>query len=255
VMITNDFLYAFDRVSWVGSLGISLDPWQKTVVKSNSRRHILLCSRQSGKSSMAALIALHTALYKDAALILIIANAKRQSQELFMKIKEYCNLIEPYPTMIADTMTSCTFANGSRIICLPGSDASIRGFSAVDLIIEDESSRVEDATYYATRPMLAVSNGRIMLLSTPFGKRGHFYEVWVSEEDWVRTIVTANQCPRISKEFLAEERAGLGRLIYDQEYNCIFQDLIDSVFSEYDINRAFDNDLVPLELGVKEWTE
>lgn len=251
----NNLLYSLDRVIWAKTLGFDPDPWQETILRSEAKRLILLCSRQSGKSSIAALVALHTALFTNGALILIIANAKRQSQELFMKIKDYCRLIDPYPTMTADTMTSCTFKNGSRIICLPGSEASIRGFSNVTLIIEDESSRVEDSTYVAIRPMLAVSGGRIMLLSTPYGKRGHFYEAWVSDEEWFRTKVIAAECPRISNEFLVEELAGLGRMFFDQEYNCVFQDLIDNVFSEADINAAFNNDLVPLQLGVAEWTE
>ncbi len=39
----------------------------------------------------------------------------------------------------------------------------------------DEAARVSDELYRAVRPMLATSGGRIVLLSTPFGKRGFFF--------------------------------------------------------------------------------
>jgi hypothetical protein len=45
-------------------------------------------------------------------------------------------------------------------------------------LIVDEASRVQDALYQGIRPMLAVSGGRIVLLSTPWGKRGFFFEEW-----------------------------------------------------------------------------
>jgi hypothetical protein len=68
--------------------------------------------------------------------------------------------------------------NGSRIVSLPSKEANIRGFSGVSLIIEDEASRVGDDLYLAMRPMLAVNQGRLILMSTPWGKRGHFFEAW-----------------------------------------------------------------------------
>ena len=83
---------------------------------------------------------------------------------------------------------SLRFPNGSRIVGIPGKEATLRGFSAVSLLIIDEASRVDDAVYKALRPMLAVGNGDLWLLSTPFGKRGFFYENWAGgSEDWVRT--------------------------------------------------------------------
>ncbi|MGP8205931.1 MAG: terminase large subunit domain-containing protein, partial [Acidimicrobiales bacterium] len=103
---------------------------------------------------------------------------------------------------------SLQFPNGSRIIGIPGREATLRGYSAVSLLIIDEASRVEDAVYKALRPMLAVGDGDLWLLSTPFGKRGFFYENWTAGgEEWVRVQVAATECARISKDFLAESSA------------------------------------------------
>src|SRR6185369_6360406 len=98
----------------------------------------------------------------------------------------------------------------SRIIALPENERTIRGYSGAALLVVDEASRVSDALYASVRPMLAVSRGRLVVLSTPFGKRGFFFEEWSSDRAWERIRITADQCPRISPEFLEEERLALG---------------------------------------------
>ena len=95
----------------------------------------------------------------------------------------------------------------------------------MSLLILDEAARVDDALYHAVRPMLAVSGGALMMLSTPFGRRGVFYEEWVDGEGWERYEIPATQCPRISKTFLEEERRSLPHRIYRQEYECSFEDV------------------------------
>jgi phage terminase large subunit-like protein len=47
---------------------------------------LLNCSRQSGKSTIAGILALHCALYQPGSLVLVLAPALRQSQELFGKV-------------------------------------------------------------------------------------------------------------------------------------------------------------------------
>jgi hypothetical protein len=137
--------------------------------------------------------------------------------------------------------------NGSRIVSLPSSEATIRGFSGASLIIEDEAARVSDQLYYAIRPMLATSSGRLILMSTPFGKRGHFYEAWENGGDlWERIMIPASACPRISPQFLAEEHEALGDWWFSQEYGCQFVQTTDQVF-DYDIvMRAVSTDIKPL---------
>ena len=75
-----------------------------------------------------------------------------------------------------DNEISLLFPNGSRIVGLPGTEGTVRGFSAVSLMLIDEASRVDDAMYKALRPMLAVGGGDLWLMSTPCGKRGFFYD-------------------------------------------------------------------------------
>jgi len=152
------------------------------------------------------------------------------------------------PKLLENNKLSCIFDKKSRIVSLPSSEGTIRGYSGANLIIEDEASRVEDGLYMAIRPMLAVSNGRLILMSTPFGKRGHFYQEWSEGEEWEKIQIKADDCPRISKEFLESERRSLGEWWFKQEYMCEFMDSVDSAFRTEEIKRMFEEEIELWEL-------
>ena len=125
-------------------------------------------------------------------------------------------------------------------MALPGREETIRSFSGVDLLILDEASRVPDDLYRSVRPMLAVSQGRLLALSTPFGQRGWFYEEWIGTGPWQRIHIPWTQCPRIRPEFIAEETRSLGQPWVDQEYNGLFTAMEGLVFPEFETAVAHD---------------
>src|SRR5829696_8753562 len=84
--LKEDLRLALDRVSFARALGLEPDPWQERLLRSSSDRVLLNCCRQSGKSTMTGIIALQRALYHPGSLILCLAPALRQSQELFGKV-------------------------------------------------------------------------------------------------------------------------------------------------------------------------
>src|SRR5215208_465691 len=184
-------------------------------------------------------------------LVLALAPALRQSQELFGKIASYYrDLGRPVPPQ-GERRLSLDLENGSRIITLPGSKKTVRGFSGVGLLIVDEAARVEDQLYYACRPMLALSDGSLMMLSTPASKRGVFYSEWTSGLGWERYEVKAYDCPRITAAFLEEERKALPPPVFRAEYECSFEALDDQPFSEAMIASAFaDESVKPLFSGM-----
>lgn len=237
-----------DPVLMARRAGLAPDPWQADVLSSEAREMILLCSRQTGKSTVSSVLAAHEAVYSPGSLILLTSPSLRQSQELFRKLRDVNAALESTLPQIAQESTlKLEYTNGSRIIALPGKEATIRGYCGVSLLIVDEASRVPDELYQAVRPMLAVSGGRMVLLSTPFGKRGFFHHEWTEGGDkWKRVKVTANECPRISPEWLADERKKIGEWWFQQEYMCEFVENIDSVFSYDDITNCLDNDIKPL---------
>jgi hypothetical protein len=141
VSLAEDLKLALDRVSFVRALGLKPDPWQEVLLRSISERVLLNCCRQSGKSTMSGIIALHRALYRPGSLILCLAPALRQSQELFGKVLGfYRDLGRPIPAQ-AERKLSLELENDSRIVTLPGSEKTIRGFSGAALLIVDEAAR------------------------------------------------------------------------------------------------------------------
>jgi hypothetical protein len=161
--------------------------------------------------------------------VLLLSPSLRQSQELFRKALDVYRSVGQIPTE-SESALRLELQNGSRIVSLPGKEQTVRGFSNVRLLAVDEAARVADDLYYSVRPMLAVSGGRLVALSTPFGARGWWYEAWRSEEPWERYEVPAEECPRISPEFLEEERRTLGEWWFAQEYECRFLDAESQAF-------------------------
>jgi hypothetical protein len=222
------------------------DPWQGECLRT-SQHQLLLCSRQSGKSLTAAGLTLLTALLKPGSLTLLLSPCLRQSGELFRdKVKRlYDALGRPVGTAQESALTM-TLANGSRIVTLPGNEANVRCYSGVALLVIDEAARVHDNLYAAVRPMLAVSRGQLVALSTPFGQRGWFFEAWQGPETWHRVRVTAEQCPRITREFLNGEKARMDELWFTQEFMCEFHSSGLGVFGDIrEWEKLVDPDFLP----------
>lgn len=238
-MIAGRLAMALDPVVMARRAGIIADDWQSDMLRSTAPQTLLNCARQTGKSTTTAALAVWTALYDPGALVLLLSPSLRQSGELFRKcISVYGSLDRPVPPD-SETALQLRLDNGSRIISLPGREETIRGFSGVRLLVVDEASRVPDDLYYSIRPMLAVSGGRLVALSTPAGKRGWWHSEWVEGGDsWQRVQVRAQDCPRIPAAFLEDERRHMPAAIFAAEYECAFTDAEGSVFRWDDIQAA-----------------
>ena len=241
--LAEDLKLALDRGAFARALGLEPDGWQEELLRSSSDRVLLNCSRQSGKSTMTGVIALHRALYHPGSLILCLAPALRQSQELFGKVLGFYRDLGRPVSPQGERKLSLELDNGSRIVTLPGSEKTIRGFSGTALLILDEAARVADELYFAVRPMLAVSGGALMMLSTPYGKRGVFYDEWTRGYGWDRYEVSAYQVPRIPSSFLGEERRSMPGWWYRQEYECSFEETEDQIFTHEMISAARDDSI------------
>jgi hypothetical protein len=239
VSLAIDLARALDPTELAPSVGLDLDDWQATVLRSDAPRMLLNVHRQGGKSTISSVAAVHHAVYVPRALVLIVSPSQRQSSEMFAKVKAaYRDLGRPVK-VVAENMTTLELENGSRIVSLPGGDSTIRGYSGVTLLLIDEASRVDDDTWTAVAPMVAVSGGRIIAMSTPFGQRGWWAKAWTDGTTWERVKVPATECPRISAEFLAEQRAELGDWFYAQEYLCEFRDTTEQLLSSSLVDSMF----------------
>jgi len=231
-------------------LGFDPDAKQSLMLGKRIRRGLLNCSRQWGKSTVAAAKAVHQAESMPQSLVVVLSPGARQSAELLRKAGVFVERLGIQPKGDGDNQMSLLFPNGSRIVGLPGREGTVRGFSAVSLMLIDEAARVPDDLYRAVRPMLAVGGGDLWLMSTPCGQRGFFYEEWTSGgEKWERVAVTGAECSRIDKDFLEEERVKQGDRSFRQEYCCEFTDADESLFDSDVIRVAITDKVRPLELG------
>jgi len=222
------------------TLGFDADPHQSQVLDSTHRRILVNCCRQWGKSTTAAIRALYHATHNPKSEIIIIAPTQRQSSELLRKINDFSGASARSD---GTNRYSLRFPNGARIVALPGKRDNIRGFSKVSLLIIDEAAWVPDMLYYAVRPFLAASpDASLLIMSTPNGDSGFFYQTWSSEQRWLRIAVPATECTRIKPEYLEEERLALSEHYFSQEYLCEFRSHNRSVFRREMLSRFFSRD-------------
>jgi hypothetical protein len=207
----------------MAAVGMAPDPWQAEALDCDSKRILICAARQSGKSQVVGARVLADALERPGSFVLIVSPTLRQSGELFREKVLTMYRAAGSPLYASrPTQLELRLANGSRVISLPESESGIRCFAGVTTLVIDEASRVDDGLYKAVRPMLATRDGAIIALSTPNGQRGFFYEAWAGSGAWRRIRAPAALCPRLTPEFLAEERLDLGPQWYAQEYDCDF---------------------------------
>ncbi len=227
-----------DPVRLARQLKFDPDKWQRDLLRCTDRYVHVVSSRQVGKSTTTAVLALHTALFKPNSVVLIFSPSERQSAELFTKISGMYRQLDKPIQPEGENVHGLRLENGSRILSLPASEANVRGFTAT-LILEDEAGYVEDKLFNAVTPMLAVSAGRMILMGTPAGQRGHFFETSQSD-GWKHFVVPAASCPRITKDFLEQERERLGDVVFGTEYLCDWRDSTGAAFRSEDIAAMFD---------------
>ena len=219
------------------------DEWQTSLLDTFPPKSLLLCSRQSGKSTVSATLALHQAAYSSNSLVLIVSKAYRQAEELFRKVKVGVPFIKSHVEIVRENQSSLELDNGSRIISLPGKEETIRSYSSVALLIIDEAAQVSEELYATVRPMLAISRGKLLALTTPFGKQGWFYKSWENDKGWYKVKITAHECPRITEEFLQGERDHIGDLWVRQEFMCEFVDNDVQLFSYDEIIKCITSEV------------
>ena len=176
--MARDLARALDPALIGAEVGLTLDPWQAKLLRDQPQRTMLLCVKAAGKTTVSALLGLNMALMSPGALIIIVSPSQRQSAEMLRTVKNFHARMNGVARLGTESVLKLELQNGSRIIALPGTEQTIRGYAGADLVVIDEAARVEDELLAAVRPMLATSNGKLIALTTPAGKRGWFFETW-----------------------------------------------------------------------------
>ena len=256
------------------------DKWQEQVLNHDGNI-VLRTGRQVGKSETIGKKCAKLAVKHQDITILMIAAAQRQSSEIFQKTLR--NLARIHDAMLEAvggftpdplksprqndderkifeanfglfkgniTKTECNLFNGVRILSLPtGKTGAFVRCYTVDILIADEAAFIAEAVWVAIRPMLATSLkmrglGFEILLSTPFGKGGYYYDASHSK-DFLKIHVSSEDCPRISRDFLQKEKKRLTRMEYAQEY-------LGEFVSEF--NQFFPTELCRKRMNFMDWS-
>lgn len=262
---------------YLQSIGFNAFKWQKIVASTSSTRIILLCSRQAGKSTIVSSIPCHTAKYQSGSLNIVIAPTEDQAKEDILKIKDFIAHDPTYPHLKRDGSDIIALDNGSRIIVVVATDRGARGYSRPRTVVLDEASRIPDVVYKSGVVPMMNNNpqGKVFMLSTPFGRTGFFYDTWtrqsstwqkifvrtpydVDPSDSLRLIkaepeeVFKERCAREgiiglyspnheSCEGQQEILEEIGETQYQQEFCCDFVEINGQVFRDADLKRYFDN--------------
>ena len=243
-----------DPVEFARLMGFEADEHQATVLRSKAKQGILNCTRQWGKSTTAAAKAVCVMVSKPGCLVVVASPSKKQSAELVRRAEGLVAKLGMRVRRDGVFDVSMVLPNGSRMVGLPGREATVRGLSRASLVLIDEASRVSDAMYRALRPMLALEQGSIWLMSTPWATTGFFYEAWAhGGEAWERVSVKATECARFSQEWLEGERKDWSAEEFQREYMGQFQQDERSAFDAEVVDEAMDDGVPPLEFGIPEF--
>jgi hypothetical protein len=231
-------------VEWAQSaLDFHPDPVQTQVLTETNKRIMVLAPRQTGKSTAAAVRALYEAVHHDDSTILLASASGRQSGQILQKTRQLARQLDLEFGPPPPKCDGFTLANGATVVALPDSEETIRGFSAPRLIIVDEAAFASPEVFKALEPMLTVSGGTIILLSTPNGQTGYFYDQWhASNSPWARIFGTIEDCPRVDKQAIEDMKRTMAKADFQQEFECKFVAASGQFISLETVRKCLRND-------------
>lgn len=161
-------------------LGRPLWPHQVELARSPARYRVMCAGRQVGKSTLLAVLALHTAATHRNALVLLVSAGEHASRRLLADAAELATgspLLRG--SVLDESRSSLTLANGSRVLSVSASQRQIRGWP-VDLLIVDEAGFIDNEIWRAAEPAIIARPGsRVVLSSSPWGGVDHFFrQLW-----------------------------------------------------------------------------
>lgn len=176
--------------------------------------------------------------------------------------KELVEMLEPTgivkkansSTLTIETIYGSTFQAFSM-----DSPTSIRGYTVTGLLVLDECSFFPDELPDGSDPWSSVimpitkaRKPRVLMISTPKGKRGFFYSMYMKalnkEEGFKQVTATIYDDELVTKEEIEQIKKTISPVSFDEEFCCKFMDSSITVFPGFE--TTFDRDF---EEGKKVW--
>ncbi|MGY3265157.1 terminase large subunit domain-containing protein [Lysobacter sp. HA35] len=239
--------WRLDPAQMMRDAGFEPDPHQIALLEHRDDDVLVLWPRQSGKSRTCATRVLHQACFDPGDVVILAGEKQKQAKEVWCKAFDMHRILAetgelPSVEKVDDELR---FSNGSRVLALPSTVESIRGYAA-KLVLIDEAAFTADGTLAKVMPMLAATGGRIICPSTPNGASGWFYEAWHGDNSWAKLTVSIDELPRLTKKEVARQRDILTPTEFRQEFLLEWLDGTQQFFPTETIEAAMCDDIVPL---------
>ena len=243
-------------------MNLELDEWQREVLEYDG--DLQLCTgRRVGKTQIMAIKAAERML-KSKCQIVIASLSEDQAKLIILMIVDYLQRTnkKQMKTGNKDTNQSkVTTKNGSTAIARPVGQTgdALRGFNG-DVLILDEVSRFNELIMTAATPILLTTGGQIWMCSTPFGKKGYFWEkfdeaynkkaedarfkvFYKTSEDVVYNRPISESWTELQRkkaiELLEKEKKEKSELVYGQEYLGLFMEDLQRFYDDASIEKAW----------------
>jgi len=213
--------------------------YQEDLLKDRKKRIVARFSRQAGKTTTIAVRAIWFATVHPKTVTLIVAPSMRQSMIMMDRIQGF---LMGMPRKIRQRIiakmqrTVIWFRNGSQIVALPNSPHLLRGYYAHQVITDEGAFFREDELvfYNVLYPMLATTDGQLIVSSTPWGKNTVFYKM-NNDPSFSRHVITVEDVVKarlIKRSFVDEMRRQLPPERFRREFLSEFVEDADAYFPQ-----------------------
>lgn len=225
------------------------------------KRRIVRKSRQIGMTTTFSYEALFKALNFANRMILFVSPGQRQSIEAMEKGTRPGIMTNQkiQSRLVIDNRTEVKFNNGSRILTVPNKPQFIRGFTATDIYLDEMAFFFNDKQIMVSLKPMLLSGGSLTILSTPFGKRGSFYNNYQKAVqlqnkdplwryyDYYPSTIAPHITPEIMKEMIDDE--DLSEVEARQEYYGEFIEEVDTFIPMEIISPCINHELETKKKG------
>ncbi len=218
-----------------------------------NRLNIVLKSRQLGLSTLAAAYATWLAIFYKDKNVLVIATKLPTAMNFIKKVKVALENLPPWLLLpkFEPTKQAISFSNGSQVVAIPTSDDAGRS-EALSLLIIDEAAFIRDFdTIWTGLAPTFSTGGSAIILSTPNGVGGQYYQLWTAAEagqnDFNPIRIPWDMHPEHDQAWFDKETRSLPRRKIAQEYLCDFISSGDTFLQPNDLEELRAQIMEPVE--------
>jgi hypothetical protein len=176
----------------------------KLIEEIEKHQTTIICkTRQLGITETIVNYFLHKAITNEGYLAVIFSKTQSDTSNIAKRIRKQIDYLTDYCKLITNSLTDLEFQNKGRILFRNSTPNGARGLESVSDILFDESSFIDDIDeiYKSAIPCTTIvgKNAKIIILSTPNGQSGFYYDKLSSNNN---NIDILEICEQIKQEKL-----------------------------------------------------